>query len=60
MVEKRKKEDVVVTNVVVDRRLWNEFAGEATKIYGSRGWKRKAIEEAIRLWLETKVKRKHS
>ena len=38
--------------VFIEENLWHEFAVYAVKKFGSKGFITKAIEEAIKLWVE--------
>jgi hypothetical protein len=47
----------VKKTITVRKDLWREFEVEATRKFGYYGAIRKAIEEAITLWLEIQKKR---
>jgi hypothetical protein len=47
----------VKKSITVPADLWREFEVEATRKFGHYGAIKKAIEEAIRLWLETQRKK---
>jgi hypothetical protein len=46
----------VKKTITIRKDLWREFEVEATRKFGHYGAIRKAIEEAITLWLETQKK----
>jgi hypothetical protein len=46
----------VKKTVTVPLDLWREFEVEATRKFGYYGAIRKAVEEAIKLWLEAQRK----
>jgi len=43
--------------ITVPADLWREFEVEATRKFGHYGAIKRAVEEAIRLWLEVQRKR---
>jgi metal-responsive CopG/Arc/MetJ family transcriptional regulator len=45
---------VMRTTINVNDRLWNEFEVEIIRRYGKCRFRKKAIEEAIRLWINDK------
>jgi hypothetical protein len=47
----------VKKTITVRKDLWREFEVEATRKFGHYGAIKKAVEEAISLWLETQKKR---
>jgi len=47
----------VKKTVTVPADLWREFEVEATRKFGHYGAIKRAMEEAIRLWLEVQKKR---
>jgi hypothetical protein len=49
----RKQVIVMRTTINVDDKIWKEFELEIIRRYGKCKFRKKALEEAIRLWIAT-------